>query len=54
MMAIDFGVCRIYTPRYSGLLCYPGISVQQPSLVEDVPGGHDRACLEMHFETEIQ
>jgi len=54
MMSIYSGVCRIYTPRHSVHLRYPCISVQPPSLLEDVLGGRDRACLEMHLETEIE
>jgi len=50
MMSIYSGVCRIYTPRHSVHLRCPCISVQPPSLLEDVLGGHDRACLEMHLE----
>jgi len=41
-MSIYSGVCRIYTPRHSVHLCYLCISVQPPSLLEDVL---DRACL---------
>jgi len=52
MMSIYSRVCRIYTPCHSGHLCYPCISVQPPSLLEDVLGGRDRASLEMHLETE--
>jgi len=36
MMSIYSGVCRIYTPRHSVNLRYPWISVQPPSLLEDV------------------
>ena len=46
------GVCQIYTPSHSVHLHYPCISVQPPSLLEDVHGGSYRACLEMHLETE--
>jgi len=42
MKSIYSGVCRIYTPRHSLHLCYPYISVQPPSLLEEVL---DRACL---------
>jgi len=42
MMSIYSGVCRIYTPRHSVQLRYPYISVQPPSLLEEVL---DRACL---------
>jgi len=42
MMSIYSGVCRIYTPRHSVHLRYPCISVQLPSLLEDVL---DRVCL---------
>jgi len=42
MMSIYSGVCRIYTPRHSVHLRYLCISVQPPSLLEDVL---DRACL---------
>jgi len=42
MMSIYSGVCRIYTPHHSVQLRYPCISVQPPSLLEDVL---DRACL---------
>jgi len=41
MMSIYSGVCRIYTPCHSVHLRYPCISVQPPSLLEDVL---DRAC----------
>jgi len=41
-MFIYSGVCRIYTPRHSVHLRYTFISVQPPSLLEDVL---DRACL---------
>ena len=42
MMSIYSGVCRVYTPDHSVHLCYPCISVQPPSLLEDEL---DRACL---------
>jgi len=42
MMSIYSGVCRIYTPRHSVHLRYTCISVQPPSLLEDVLA---RACL---------
>jgi len=42
MMSIYSGVCWIYTPLYSVHLCYPCISVQPPSLLEDVL---DQVCL---------
>jgi len=35
-------VCRLYTPRHPVHLCYPSISIQPPSLLEDIL---DRACL---------
>jgi len=41
MMSIYSGVCRINTPRHSVLISYPWISVQPPSLLEDVL---DRTC----------
>jgi len=53
-MSIYSGVCRKYTPGHSGHLQYPSISVQPRPLLEDVLGGLDRACLEMHLETEIE
>ena len=42
MMSIYSGVCRTYTPGHSVHLCNPCVSVQPPSLLEDVL---DRACL---------
>jgi hypothetical protein len=42
MMSIYSVVCRIYTPHHSVHLCDPRISVQPPSLLEDVLG---RSCL---------
>jgi len=42
MMFIYSRVCRIYTPRHSVHLCYPCISVQPLSLLDDVLA---RACL---------
>jgi len=54
MMSIDSGVCQIYTPRHSGHIRYPCIGVKPPSLLVDVLAGHDRACLEMHLEREIE
>jgi len=47
-------ICRTYTPRHSVHLRYPCISVHPQSLLEDVLGGRDRACLEMHLETKIE
>jgi len=54
MMSIYSGLCRIYTTRHSVHLQYPGISVDPPSLLEDVLEVIDPACLEMHLETEIE
>jgi len=54
MMSIYSGVGRIYTPRHSVHLRDPCISEHLPSLLEDVLGGHDRACLEMHMEAGIE
>ena len=36
------------------VLCWCCFSVHPTSLCEDVLGGCDRECLEMHFETEIE
>jgi len=52
MMSIYSGVCQIYTPHHSVHLRYPCISIQPPSLLEDVLGGDDQASLEIHLETE--
>ena len=54
MMSIYSGVSRIYTPRHSVHLRYPCISLQPPSLFDDVLGGRNQLCWEMHVETEIE
>jgi len=54
MMSIYTGVSRICTPRCSVHPCYPCISVHQPSLINAVLGGRDRASWEMHLEAEIE
>jgi len=51
-MSIYSGVCRIYTPSHTVHLRYPWISVQQPTLLDDVLGGRDRARLEIHLDTD--
>ena len=43
MMSIYSRVCRMYTPHHSVHLRYPSITVHQPSLLEEVLGGRDRA-----------
>jgi len=53
-LSIYPGVSRIYTPRRSFQLRYPCISVQPPSLLNDILGGRDWASLEMHLEAEIE
>jgi hypothetical protein len=52
MTSIYSRVSGIYTPSHSGTLHYPYISVQPPSLLEDVLRGRDQATLEMQLETE--
>ena len=42
MMSIYSGVCRKYTPSHSVHIRYPGITLQLPSLLENVL---DQACL---------
>jgi len=54
MISIDSGVCQIYTPRHSDLLRYPWISVNLLTFLEDVLGGRDQPCLEMHLEARIE
>jgi len=54
MMSIYSGVCQRYNPRYSVHIRHPWISVYPPSVLADVFGGRDRACLEMLWEIEIE
>jgi len=54
MMSNYSRVCGIYTPCHSFRLGYPCIYVHPPSLVEDVLGGRNRACLQIHLEAEIE
>ena len=42
------------TPSRSVHLRYPCISVHQPSLINELLGGHDRASLKTHFEAVIE
>ena len=53
MVYIYTSVSQLYTPRRSFHLHYTCISVNPPSLLDDLVGGRDRASLEMHLEAEI-
>jgi len=54
MTSIHPEVSRIYTPCRSVNLRSPCISVNLPSLINNVLGRCDRASLEMHLEYEIE
>ena len=54
MISIYYGVCRIYTPHHSIHLCYPCISIHLPLLLDDVLGGRDPVCLEIHLKSGIE
>ena len=54
MLSIYRGVSRIDTPRHSLHLRYPCISIQPPSLLNDIFGGRDRSKLEMHMQAEME
>jgi len=51
MMTIYYGVCQIYTPLHTVHLRYPCLSVQPPSLLEDVL---DRVNSEIYSEAVIE
>jgi hypothetical protein len=53
-LSICPGGPRIYTWHRSFHLCYRGISVHPPSLLNDILGGCDLASEVMHFDAEIE